>query len=136
MGETLQYYWQAFTPLDQFIWGLAIILVVFHIITLFYYIYRNYWKLDPLAQVERWRIMLLSFTEILPLLGLLGTVIALLNTFYGLGRSETPDLQEMIVTFAPALTTTISGLLGAIINLFLNSVLGLLQTLHQNKEGQ
>jgi hypothetical protein len=48
-----------------------------------------------------------------------------------MGGSEVPDLQEMIVTFAPALTTTISGLLWAVGNLFLNGLLNLLQALHR-----
>jgi hypothetical protein len=51
----------------------------------------------------------------LPLLGLLGTVGALLVTFAGMG-DETAS-AAMIANFAPGLTSTVSGLIFAIANL-------------------
>ncbi len=51
----------------------------------------------------------------LPLLGLLGTVGALLVTFAGMG-GETAS-AAMIANFAPGLTSTVSGLIFAIVNL-------------------
>ena len=56
-------------------------------------------------------------TDLLPLLGLLGTALAILNTFFGL--SGTPDSSEIVANFAPALTTTVSGIGFAIVNTFL-----------------
>lgn len=55
-------------------------------------------------------------TDLLPLLGLLGTALAILNTFFGL--SGTPDSSEIVANFAPALTTTVSGIGFAIVNTF------------------
>jgi len=78
----LDYYWQAFSTLDRFIWLVGSVLGLLHLGSLVYYLYRHWWRLVPVARFYEWRIMLLNFTEVLPLLGLLGTVIALLNTFY------------------------------------------------------
>lgn len=130
MREVLELWWKESTTLDSLILWFGGLLMFFHIGTLVYlYLYRHWWKLDPVPtfQRERWRLTLLNLTELLPLLGLLGTVLALLQTFYGVGKSEAPDLQQMFIAFAPALTTTISGLIGAAINILLNAVLGLLE---------
>lgn len=51
----------------------------------------------------------------LPMLGLLGTVGALLVTFAGIGGG--PIRSNVIADFAPGLTTTISGLFWALANL-------------------
>lgn len=68
---------------------------------------------------------LLSLIEILPMLGLIGTVIGLLNTFalFDTGESAQPDLSTVVKQFAPALTTTLSGLAMAVPNLVLNALL-------------
>lgn len=65
----------------------------------------------------RWASLLRTLsvlTDILPLLGLLGTAFAILNTFLGLGGSI--NSADIIANFAPGLTTTISGIGFAIIN--------------------
>lgn len=54
-------------------------------------------------------------TDILPLLGLFGTVAALLVTFAKIGPAMAPS--EIIANFAPGLTTTVSGLVWAVVNL-------------------
>jgi hypothetical protein len=130
----LEYYWQAFGPLDTFIWVFGGILFLLHFGSLVLYVYRYWWRLHPIAieNFDTWRATLLSFTEVLPLLGLLGTVIALLNTFYGLTSyglegADVPDVGQMVMNLAPALTTTISGLIWAAVNIFLNATLYLLQ---------
>lgn len=61
------------------------------------------------------RVSVLSI-DIFPMLGLLGTVVALLNTFAGI-RGQTIS-TNVIATFAPGLTTTVSGLGAALVNLF------------------
>jgi len=68
---------------------------------------------------------LLSMIEILPMLGLIGTVIGLLNTFalFDTGENAQPDLSLVVKEFAPALTTTLSGLAMAVPNLALNALL-------------
>jgi hypothetical protein len=61
--------------------------------------------LNNLAQAAEW----------FPLLGLLGTVAAILQTFSGI-TTFTP--QEIIKNYAPAITATGSGLFMALVNIF------------------
>jgi len=60
---------------------------------------------------------LYSAAEWFPLLGLLGTVIGILQTFSVVGSREAVAQREIIRLYAPALTTTASGLLMAFLNL-------------------
>lgn len=53
--------------------------------------------------------------DALPLLGLLGTVIALLVTFTGMAGG--PVTSSVVANFAPGLTTTVSGIVTALLNL-------------------
>jgi len=62
--------------------------------------------LSGLAQAAEW----------FPLLGLLGTVAAILQTFSGMGEKVTP--REIIRSYSPAITATGSGLFMALINIF------------------
>lgn len=78
--------------------------------------------------LDRYRTVCLLLTELLPVLGLLGTVLSLMNTFKSFQTTptgEAPDLATMIRTFAPALSTTISGLLLIGPNLVLNAIMWL-----------
>jgi hypothetical protein len=52
-----------------------------------------------------------------PLLGLFGTVAAILQTFAAIGMQESVPQREIIRLYAPALTATGSGLLMAFLNL-------------------
>jgi hypothetical protein len=78
--------------------------------------------------LDRYRTFCLLFTELLPVLGLLGTVLSLMytfKTFQAAAAGENPDLSQMVRAFAPALSTTISGLLMIGPNLVLNAILWL-----------
>jgi biopolymer transport protein ExbB/TolQ len=77
--------------------------------------------------LERFRVVLLSLTELLPILGLLGTVLSLMATFQSFQTSadETPNLAETLRNFAPALSATCSGLLMIGPNLVMNALLWL-----------
>ncbi len=55
--------------------------------------------------------------EWFPLLGLFGTVAGILQTFGAVGARGTLQQQEIIHLYAPALTTTASGLLMALLNI-------------------
>lgn len=70
--------------------------------------------------VMKWLDWLSMFFELFPLLGLLGTVFGLLNTFKNVKlNSETGlDIGNMLGDFAPALTSTVSGIIALMINLF------------------
>lgn len=77
--------------------------------------------------LDRYRTVCLLLTELLPLLGLLGTVLSLMNTFRGFetAAGDAPNMSAMVQAFAPALSTTISGLLMILPNLVLNALLWL-----------
>jgi biopolymer transport protein ExbB/TolQ len=79
-------------------------------------------------KLEDYQSLMLLFTELLPILGLLGTMLALMHTFEGIGSASggKPEIAAMIQRFAPALTTTISGLIMVLPNLALNAFLWLL----------
>ncbi|GBD37104.1 hypothetical protein HRbin36_02234 [bacterium HR36] len=54
--------------------------------------------------------------EWFPLLGLFGTVAGILQTFAAIGLRQVVPQQEILRLYAPALTTTASGLLMALVN--------------------
>jgi len=54
--------------------------------------------------------------EWFPLLGLFGTVAGILQTFATIGLRQVVPQQEILRLYAPALTTTASGLLMALVN--------------------
>src|SRR5438874_12707486 len=62
--------------------------------------------LSSLAQAAEW----------FPLLGLLGTVAAILQTFSSMTETVTP--RQIIRSYSPAITATGSGLFMALINIF------------------
>jgi hypothetical protein len=64
--------------------------------------------LTHLAQAAEW----------FPLLGLIGTVAGILETFSEIAKRETILTREIIELYAPAITATGSGLFMALINIF------------------
>ncbi len=64
---------------------------------------------------DRWLSHLAQAAEWFPLLGLLGTVAAILQTFNSITPTVTP--QEIIRKYAPAITATGSGLFMALVNI-------------------
>ncbi len=88
------------------------------------------WKryLWAVQGLEKRRAFLLALSELLPLLGLLGTVFGLLQTFKAVAGIQIDDklIYEIFQNFAPALTTTASGILMLLPNLFMNGILKLL----------
>lgn len=76
--------------------------------------------------LKKWQETFLVIAELLPLLGLLGTVYSLMQTFgtfQAFKAGAKVDLSLMIQNFAPALSTTFSGLILVIPNLFINALL-------------
>jgi hypothetical protein len=64
--------------------------------------------LSNLAQAAEW----------FPMLGLIGTVMGILETFSEIAKNPAIRTQEIIGLYAPAITATGSGLVMALINLF------------------
>ena len=70
---------------------------------------------DPAA--DRWLSHLAQAAEWFPLLGLIGTVAAILQTFSSFTPGSNPTPQDIIRKYAPAITATGSGLFMALANI-------------------
>jgi MotA/TolQ/ExbB proton channel family len=67
---------------------------------------------------DRWLSNLAQAAEWFPLLGLIGTVTGILETFNELGTRPHVETREIVRLYAPAITATGSGLFMALINIF------------------
>ncbi len=66
---------------------------------------------------DKWIENLAQAAEWFPLLGLIGTVAGILQTFGSITPGSSPAPQEIIRKYAPAITATGSGLFMALINI-------------------
>ena len=66
---------------------------------------------------DRWLSHLAQGAEWFPLLGLIGTVVAILQTFSAITPGSRPEPSEIIGKYAPAITATGGGLYMAFINI-------------------
>jgi hypothetical protein len=69
------------------------------------------------TRTDRWLSHLAQGAEWFPLLGLMGTVVAILQTFSTITPGSRPDSAEIIRKYAPAITATGGGLYMAFINI-------------------
>ncbi len=119
-------YWHFISPFDWVILSYGAILLLFQLAALFMRCVssRTYF----VQNLGRIQTACLQWTELLPVLGLMGTVMAMLNTFaaFDVTPDEEINLVGVIQKFAPAMTTTLSGLVMVALNLPLNQVLYLL----------
>ncbi len=74
---------------------------------------------------DKWLSHLAQGAEWFPLLGLIGTVAAILQTFNSIAPGTTPTPQEIIRKYAPAITATGSGLFMALLNILPSWIVGL-----------
>lgn len=124
-----QAYWQTVSnsPWDKFILFAGLLLVLAHLVVAGGHYHGT--KTIFVQGLGRCRSVLLLFIELFPIMGLLGTVFGLMFTFANLKISSDGNgasMETMISSFAPAMSTTISGLLVVMINLPLNAFLFLL----------
>jgi hypothetical protein len=68
-------------------------------------------------QVDEWLSHTAQAAEWFPLLGLIGTVAAILQTFSTFGPGTKPAAEEIIQKYGPAITATGSGLFMAFLNI-------------------
>lgn len=68
-------------------------------------------------RADRWLTHLAQGAEWFPLLGLIGTVAAILQTFSSITPGSNPTPQDIIKKYAPAITATGSGLFMALVNI-------------------
>lgn len=68
-------------------------------------------------RADNWIENLAQAAEWFPLMGLIGTVAAILQTFSSITPGSNPTPQEIISKYAPAITATGSGLFMALLNI-------------------
>ena len=114
------------SQLDWLILGIGGALLIAHLVGLVLRFRGR--KVLFVQNLDRYRTFCLLLTELLPVLGLLGTVLSLMETFktfQSRAEGEALDLSQMIHAFAPAMSTTVSGLLSIAPNLMLNAIMWL-----------
>lgn len=76
------------------------------------------WRGDDFdTRPDKWLENLAQAAEWFPLLGLIGTVAAILQTFGSFKTATNPTPQQIIREYAPAITATGSGLFMALMNI-------------------
>jgi MotA/TolQ/ExbB proton channel family len=101
------------SPIDWLILGLGATL--FAAQTILALRAMQWWETGFDERPDRWLAHLGQAAEWFPLLGLLGTVAGILQTFGSINGPVTP--QEIIRKYAPAITATGSGLFMALMNI-------------------
>lgn len=115
-------YWENLSIFDGFILALGAFLFFVQIVfVVALWCHRKFATQEGSA----WRDSFAGVCEMFPLMGLLGTVLGLLNTFGAMG-SDLGQVQMILQKFAPALTTTISGILCMLPNLMINMIYSVL----------
>ncbi len=116
------------TPIDWIIIGLGFTLFAFQIVLTWKALR---WKPDATGpggqfdhRADRWVNHLSQAAEWFPLLGLIGTVVAILQTFSSITPGSKPEPSEIIRKYAPAITATGGGLYMAFINILPYWVVG------------
>ena len=133
----MDFYWEIVrtSPLDQLILCIGAILFLAHCVG---FVGRLRGKRILFVQhLKQYREFLLLITEILPVLGLIGTVVGLMDTLGGFAITESAtqgDIQSIIRRFGPAMSTTASGLGMVAINLSANAILWLADSKLTRKE--
>ena len=122
----MELYWKTVQGswIDWLIYAVGLSLIVVQI--MFYKWHHDGKRFQFVQYLSKWQQIFLVIAELLPLLGLLGTVLGLMQTFGNFQTMKTGakvDLTLMIQNFAPALSTTLSGLLFVIPNLVINALL-------------
>lgn len=107
------FYLSHMSPLDWLILGLGGFLFILQILLAWRALRWRGSSFDE--RPDRWLSNLAQAAEWFPMLGLIGTVAGIMQTFSSMGSR--PDAGQIIALYAPAITATGSGLLMALINL-------------------
>lgn len=115
-------YWERIqhSPMDWLILGFGTVLFLVQIVLARQALTWRGTSFDERA--DRWLSNLAQAAEWFPLLGLLGTVAAILQTFGSMTGNVTPQL--IISKYAPAITATGSGLYMALLNILPTWIVG------------
>jgi hypothetical protein len=107
----------AISPIDWIIIGLGFTLFIAQVWLTWRALLWREQAADFDPRSERWLSHLAQGAEWFPLLGLIGTVVAILQTFGSLLPGARPEPSEIIRKYAPAITATGGGLYMAFINI-------------------
>ncbi len=112
-NEARDFYIKHFTPLDGIIIGFGAFLFFFQMI--FGWLALRWRGTSFDERPDKWLMHLSQAAEWFPLLGLIGTVAGILQTF----GNMSPDAKfgDIVKLYAPALTATGSGLFAALVNI-------------------
>jgi Mn2+/Fe2+ NRAMP family transporter len=110
------FYFSHFTRLDAFIVVLGVVLFVVQTVMAWQ---AMRWRGRGFDETpDRWLSNLMQAAEWFPLLGLIGTVAGIMQTFAGFDNGgDVVSQQEVIARYASAITATCSGLFMALVNL-------------------
>ena len=107
----------ATSPIDWIIIGLGFTLFAAQVVLTWRALLWREGAADFNTRPDRWLSHLAQGAEWFPLLGLIGTVIAILQTFSAITPGSRPEPSEIIRNYAPAITATGGGLYMAFINI-------------------
>ena len=107
----------ATSPIDWIIIGLGFTLFAAQVFLSWRALLWRESAADFNTRPDRWLSHLAQGAEWFPLLGLIGTVIAILQTFSAIAPGSRPEPSEIIRKYAPAITATGGGLYMAFINI-------------------
>jgi hypothetical protein len=111
-----EFYLSHYTPFDAFIIGLGIALFIVQTILAWRALRWRGRGFDE--RPDRWLTNLMQAAEWFPLLGLIGTVAGIMQTFAGFDNGgDVVSQQTVIARYASAITATCSGLFMALVNL-------------------
>lgn len=105
------------TPIDWIIISLGFSLFAAQTVLAWRALRWNTGENDFDNRADRWLSHLAQGAEWFPLLGLIGTVVAILQTFSSIVPGSNPTPQDIIRKYAPAITATGGGLYMALINI-------------------
>jgi hypothetical protein len=114
-GQARVFYLAHLTYLDLFILGLGVTLFLVQVLLAWRALQWQATGFDE--RPDRWLSNLAQAAEWFPLLGLIGTVGGILQTFSSMGGPTATPPSEIIRLYAPAITATGSGLFMALINI-------------------
>jgi len=115
-ADAQRFYLRNMSPLDRLIVALGAVLFVLQTMLAWRALQ---WNGTGFNQgPDRWLSNLAQAAEWFPLLGLIGTVASIMQTFAAFGNTkEIVTQKEIIFKYAPAITATCSGLFMALINI-------------------
>jgi len=107
----------AVSPIDWIIIGLGFTLFASQLVLSWRALLWREREADFNTRPDRWLSHLAQGAEWFPLLGLIGTVVAILQTFSSITPGSKPEPSDIIRNYAPAITATGGGLYMAFINI-------------------